>query len=121
MVATRAPSDARERSAALANRNASAGIIHIQRSGERGRAGLPDQTSELRRVAEISTEVFAPRRTARRGGKSLDASLERGAVRGKRLRGCHDQLPRLGRLWTEVHRLDQWRLGRQAVRRSDEG
>src|SRR5438874_286900 len=47
--------------------------------------------------------------------------MERRVVRGQWLRRGDDQLPRLDRLRTEVYRLDQRRLGRQTVRRSDEG
>src|SRR5262249_60966410 len=64
----------------------------------------------------------APWRAARCVGKRVDLSLERGVVRGDRkLRGRDDQFPRLDRLRTEVYRLNQRQLGRQTVRRSDEG
>src|SRR5437879_13353376 len=55
-------------------------------------------------------------------GKRVDVSVERRIVRGNRkLRGGDDQFPWLDRLRAELYRLDQWRLGRQTVCRSDEG
>jgi hypothetical protein len=51
----------------------------------------------------------------------VDVPLERGVVRGQRLRRGDDQFPWLDRLRTEVYRLDQRRLGREAVCRSNEG
>src|SRR5436305_286653 len=66
--------------------------------------------------------MFDPWRAAMGVGKFVDVSVERGVVRGDRkLRRGHDQLPRLDRLWAEVYRLDQRRLGRETVCRSDEG
>ncbi len=83
---------------------------------------LSRQAARIRSEEEIFVEVFASRRTARRMGKRLDISLERGVVRGDRkLRGGDDQFPWLDRLRAEVYRFDQRRLGRETVRRSDEG
>src|SRR5437867_11194907 len=47
--------------------------------------------------------------------------MERRVVRGQWLRRGDDQFPRLDRLRAEVYRLDQRRLGRQTVCRSDKG
>src|SRR5204863_6130897 len=85
-------------------------------------AGFHGQTAGIRSEEKVSAEISNPRRTARGMGKRVDVSLERGAVRSDReLRGGDDQFPRLDRLRAEVYRLDQRRLGRQTVRRSDEG
>ncbi len=110
-----------ERRAAVANRHAAVGIVHLQRREQRGGAGIHGQAAGIRSEQEVSAEIFNPRRAARRVGKFVDVSMERGVVRGQRLRRRDDQFPRLDRLRAEVYRLDQRRLGRQAVCRSDEG
>src|SRR6516225_7761652 len=52
----------------------------------------------------------------------MDLSVERGVVRcNRQVRRGNDQFPRFDRLRAEVYRFDQWRLGRQTVRRPDEG
>ena len=76
----------------------------------------------IRSEQKVSAEISDPRRAAGRVGKFVDISMERGVVRGERkLRGGNDQFPRFDRLWAEIYRLDQRRLGRQTVCRSDEG
>src|SRR5207249_8231818 len=91
------------------------------RCERRRRSGIHDQTAGVRSEKEISSEIFDPRRAARGLGKRVDVSLERRVVRRERLRGGDDQFPWLDRLRAEVYRLDQRRLGRQTVYRSDEG
>src|SRR5437899_1980799 len=114
-------SHAHERSAVVADRYAAVGVVHVQRRQRRGGAGIYSQAAGIRSGEEVSAEVFDPWRAARGVGKFVDVSLERAVVRGQRLRGGDDQFPRLDRLWAEVYRLDQRRLGRKSVCRSDEG
>jgi dipeptidyl aminopeptidase/acylaminoacyl peptidase len=64
---------------------------------------LPRQAPELRPRQKISREVPHPRRPAGRLGRRLELSLESRTVRRQRIRGHHDQLPRLDRLRAEVH------------------
>src|SRR5690349_3893876 len=59
-------------------------------------------------------------------GKFMVVSVEPGVVRGVRqqragLRRGDDQLPWLDRVRSDIYRLDQRRLGRQTIRRSNEG
>ncbi len=70
---------------------------------------------------EISRAVPDSRRPARRVGRILDLSLERAGVRRRRLSGRDAESARLHRLRAEVHRRDQWRLGRQSLRRHHGG
>jgi Tol biopolymer transport system component len=107
--------------ALLAQIDAADGVIHV--SGREQRAGrrLPCSAARIRRDEKISAEVFDPWRAAGFLGKFVVVSLERRIVRGERLRRGHDQFPWLDRLRAEVHRLDQRRLGREAVRGFDEG
>src|SRR4029450_4064058 len=101
---------------------AGVGVVPVQRREQRGGGGFHGQAAGIRSEQEISSKIFDPRRAARGMGKRVDLSLERGVVRGDRqLRRGDDQFPRLDRLRAEVYRLDQRRLGRQTVRRSDEG
>src|SRR5207248_2045890 len=110
-----------ERCVAVSNRHAAIGVVYVQRREQRGRAGIHGQAARIRSGEEISAQIFDPWRAARGVGKFVDVSVERGVVRGDRkLRRGHDQLPRLDRLWAEVYRLDQRRLGRETVCRSDE-
>ena len=68
------------------------------------------------RHQEISREVPDSRRAAGRVGRRLELSLESRTVRARnRIRGHHDQLPRLDRIRAEVHRCHQRRLGRRSV------
>src|SRR5438309_1668383 len=66
-------------------------------------ARLPGQAAELRPDQKISGEIPHPWRAAGSVGRRLELSLESRIVRGEWLRGRHDQLPRLDRLWPEVH------------------
>ena len=67
--------------------------------------------------AEISRADADSRRSARRMGRGLELSLERAGVRRRRLRGGDAESARLDRLRAEIHRRDQWRLGRPRLRR----
>ena len=107
--------DEPQRVRAFAGRDAAAGEFLVHRRGEGESPGLRRQAAELRRQQEVSGEVSHPRRPAGRVGRRLVVSLESRTVRRQRLRGDHGQLPRLDRLWAEVHRRDQRRLGWRSV------
>ena len=70
---------------------------------------------------EISGADADSRRSARRLGRELELSLERAGVRGRGLRGGDAESARIDRLRAEVHRRDQWRLGRPRLRRHHGG
>ena len=68
----------------------------------------------LRRRAQISGAHADSRRAAGELGTWLDLPLERAGVRRRGIRGGGAESARLHRLRAEVHRRNQWRLGRQA-------
>ena len=103
------------------DRHAAIRILHVQRRERRGGAGIHGEAARIRSSEEISAQILDPRRAARGVGKFVDLPLERGAVRSQWVRRGDDQFPRLDRIRAEVYRLDQRRLGREAVCRSNEG
>ncbi len=92
--------------------------------GCRGQNAHPEfrcEAAQLPADSEIPGFDADPRRPGGRVGRKLDLSLERAGVRGGRICGRHAESARFHRLWPEVHRRHQRRLGRQAVRRHHGG
>ena len=89
-----------------------------------GREGHPDVgelPAGVRQDEEVAGVPDPARRTAQRGHRQLHLPLERAGVLGLGLRDRLAQLPRLLGLRAGLHRLDQPRLGHQALRGHDRG
>jgi len=89
--------DCDERRGVIEDRHATVGVIHVKGANNEEVQGFMIKPPGFDPAKKYPLKFLISRRAARGVGKFVDVSLERGVVRGQRLRGGDDQFPRLDR------------------------